>query len=528
MGKETTGITRSAARVGAATMLSRIFGLARDTCFAILFGTGFVADAFNLAFLIPNFFRRLVGEGNLNPAFIPVFTRILEREGPEEAARFLRRAAGLLFAVLLGLVALGIVLAGPLVHLYAHDWASSPEDFDFAVLLLRILFPSLLFAGGSALATSALNARRRFVVAALSPIVLNLGFLAGAAAALPFATLEQRAIVFSLGGLAGGCLAWLVQLPRMRSLGLPVRPAWGPNHPEVVRVVKLMGPGLVALGVVQLNLFVDTILALRLEEGSLAALRLANRLVLLPMGVIGVAISTAALPTLASSAARDDRRQLLDTLAHSVKLLVTLLVPAMVGLLLLSRPIVALLFQYGEFTADRSTPMTASALAYYAWGLPAFGLVRGLSQAFYSVQDTKTPVKVASVGVAVNVVLDLVLMIPLGLRGLALATAIAGWTNVVLSLWFLERKVGSLRGTGIGGSTLRISAATAVLAVGVLGGLALTDGSDPAFSARLLRVGLPIVLGLAGLLGASFVLRHEEMREILGSLPGVPRGRRQR
>ncbi|MCA9752858.1 MAG: murein biosynthesis integral membrane protein MurJ [Gemmatimonadetes bacterium] len=524
MGHENAGITRSAARVGAATMLSRVFGLARDTAFAVLFGTSFVADAFNLAFLIPNVFRRVVGEGNLNPAFVPVFTRILERDGEEAAGRFLRRAAGLLCVVLVGLVAVGMLAAGPLVHLYAHDWKSAPEDFRFAVGLLRLLFPSLLFAGLAALATAALNARRRFVVAALSPIVLNLGFLIGAAAAVPFASLTQRAVVFSIGGLLGGLAAWLVQLPTLRKSGLPIGVAWEPRDSEVLRVARLMGPGIIALGVVQLNLFVDTILALRLEEGSLSAMRLANRLVLLPMGVVGVAVSTASLPTLASQAAAEDRRAAVGTLAHSLKLLVTLLVPAAVGLILLARPIVTLLFQYGAFTAERSTPMTADTLVFYALGLPAFGLVRGLSQGFYSVQDTKTPVKIATAGMIVNVVLDVVLMIPLGLRGLALATSIAAWMNVWMSWALLRRHFGEIRGTGLWTSVVRVALASGALAAACVLGITWTAPLGDGVPARVAQVAVPMVLGIAALLGASFALRHHEMREILESLPG--RGRR--
>ena len=520
MGKETAGITRSATRVGMATMVSRVFGLARDTAFAILFGTSFVADAFNLAFLIPSFFRRVVGEGNLNPAFVPVFTQILEGRGREDANAFLRRATGLLLVVLVGMVGLGVVLSAPLVLLYAKSWSASEADFDFAVTLLQILFPSLLFAGGAALATAALNARRRFVIPALSPIVLNLGFLAGAAASLSFETLQERAIVFSIGGLFGGLAAWLVQLPTMRAAGLAVRPAWGPSDPDVRRVMRLMGPGLLALGVTQINLLVDTILALRLAEGSLSALRLGNRLVLLPMGVIGVAVATAALPALASKAASDDRQALLGTLAHSLKLLVTLMVPAAVGLALLARPIVTLLFQYGEFTAELSTPMTASALAFYALGLPAFGLVRGLAQGFYSIQDTKTPVKIASVGVAINITLSLILMGPLGLGGLALATGIAAWVNVIMSVRMLGSRVGSLAGFQFRASLLRVLAASAALAVGCLLGVTWTAGLTGGITVRAAQVAAPIGLGLAAMLGTYYALRHAEMREILDSLRG--------
>lgn len=518
-GGDGAAVTRSATRVGAATMISRVFGLARDTAFAVLFGTGFVADAFNLAYLLPNFFRRVVGEGNLNPAFIPVFTEIRERSGVPAASRFFARAHGALLAVLLGLVALGILGAGWLVRLYAHDWSAHPDELAFAVRLLRILFPSLLFAGGGALAGAALNAHRHFKVPALAPILLNVFFLLGAAAALSFRTLPDRVTAFSIGGLAGGLAAWLVQLPRLRSFGISTRPAWGLRDPDLARVARLMLPGLLALGATQLNLFVDTLLALRLPEGSLTALRLGNRVTLLPLGVVAVAVSTASLPTLALRAASRDRAALMDTLGHTLRLLLTLLVPAAVGLVLLAKPIVALLFQYGQFSAERSLPMTAGVLGFYAFGLPAFGLVKGLSPAFYAVQDTRTPVKIASVAVAVNVVLDFVLMIPWGLNGLALATVVASWVNVALLTRSVGRRVGSL-GTGEWAGALgRITAATVAMSIGVILVEFALRGRVPAetLPGRLVLVGAPIIAGLAALLGTYRVLRHREMREVLSS-----------
>ena len=513
-------VTRSATRIGAATMLSRVFGLARDTCFAILFGTAFVADAFNLAFLLPNFFRRIVGEGNLNPAFIPVFAQVRERGGDEAAAQFLRRVLGALLVVLVALCAIGMLAASPLVRLYAHDWESDPEGFAFAVRLLRILFPYLLFAGGAALASAALNARRHFAVPALAPILINVCFLLGGLAALAFDTLEDRAVAFAWGGLAGGLGAWIVQLPQMRTLGLPIGPAWGPGDADVRRVAALMLPGFVALGVTQLNLFVDTLLALRLEEGSLSALRLGNRVMLLPLGVVGVAVSTASLPALALRAARADRTALLDTLSYTLRLLLTLLVPAAVGLVLLAEPITALLFQYGEFTAERSTPMTAAALAFYALGLPAYGLVKGLAQGFYAVQDTRTPVATSAISMIANVILNLALMGPMGLRGLALATSIAAWLNVALLFARLAGRVGPVAAGPLRASALRTVAGSAVLAAGCgLGSLATGSLGDAPW-ARAAQVAVPIAGGLAGLWLAYRLLGHHEMDEIARSLPG--------
>jgi putative peptidoglycan lipid II flippase len=247
---------------------------------------------------------------------------------------------------------------------------------------------------------------------------------------------------------------------------------------------------------------------------------------LLPLGVIGVAVSTAALPTLSQRAAERDRGALLDTLAHTLRLLNTLLVPATVGLVILAGPIVALLFQYGEFSADRSTPMTAGALLFYSLGLPAYGLVKGLAQGFYSVQDTRTPVKIAAVAMVANVVLNLLLMGPLGLRGLALATSLAAWLNVALLARGFRGRVGPLPAAAIAASAGRTLAAGAALALGCLAGLRLAAAvPGPEVVTRPLPVVAGMALGLAAMLGAYRLLRHGEMAEILASLPGAGRRR---
>jgi putative peptidoglycan lipid II flippase len=514
---ERARVTRDAAVFGLATLASRFSGLARDTVFAILFGTTFVADAFNLAFLIPNFFRRIVGEGNFNPAFVPVFSEIWERKGADEAKVFLRRVTGVFLVVLAGITVAGILCAEPLVRIYAHDWKNHPEDLSFAVGLLQLMFPYLFFAGGGALASAALNARGRFLVSALAPVLLNLLFLAGAAAALPFESMQTRCVWFTLGGLAGGLASWICQFPEMKRIGLPLGMSWAPKDPDVKRVGALMLPGFIALGVTQLNLFVDTLVALRLESGSLTALRLGNRVTLLPVGVVGVAVSTASLSLMSKRAALGDREGLLRTLDHTLRLLVTLLIPATLGLVILAQPIVQLLFQYGEFTAERSTPMTVTALIYYSLGLPAYGLVRGLAQAYYAVQDTRTPVRVGVIAVLANVAFILILMKPMKLGGLALATSLASYVNATILFASLRKKVGDYQPASLLRCTARTMVASAVMCAGSLLGLAIARqiASGSSVPERTLHVGLAIALGVAGLLAAFRILRHEEMHEVL-------------
>lgn len=513
-------VTRDATVFGLATLLSRFFGLARDTVFAVLFGTGFVADAFNLAFLVPSFFRRVVGEGNFNPAFVPVFAEIWERRGPDEAKLFLRRVTGVFVLVLAGMTLAGMLLAEPIVRLYAHDWTNHPEDLRFAVLLLVLMFPFLFFSGGGALASAALNARGRFLVSALAPILLNVLFLAGAAAAFFTDSIHARAIFFTIGGCLGGLAAWVSQFPEMRRLGLPLGMTWAPRDPNVRRVGALMLPGFLALGVTQLNSFVDTMVALRMEPGSLSALRLGNRVMLLPVGVIGVAVSTASLSLMSRKAAEGDRRGLVETLDHTLRLLVTLLVPATVGLVLLAEPIVTLLFQYGEFSAERSTPMTTAALVFYSLGLPAYGLVRGLAQAYYAVQDTKTPVRIGALAVVSNVVFILILMKPMKLSGLALATSLAAYVNAGVLFMMLTRRVGEYDPKPLLRSTGRTLLASLALAIAAFGGEQAARHFFPGtgIAARLAVVIVAMVAGLAAMLAAFRAMRHEEMREVLDSL----------
>ncbi len=513
-------VTRDATVFGLATLLSRFFGLARDSVFAVLFGTGFVADAFNLAFMVPSFFRRVVGEGNFNPAFVPVFAKIWEQRGPDEAKRFFRRVTGVFLAVLAVMTILGMLAAEPLVRLYAHDWKNHPEDLRFAVLLLQIMFPFLFFSGGAALVSAVLNARGKFLVSALAPILLNVCFLIGAASAFVTDSIHTRAVLFTIAGCLGGLAAWVCMFPEMRQLGLPLGVSWAPKDPDVRRVGALMLPGFLALGVTQVNSLVDTMVALRMEPGTLSALRLGNRVTLLPVGVIGVAVSTASLSMMSRRAAQGDREGLLETLDHTLRLLVTLLVPATVGLVLLAEPIVQLLFQYGEFSAERSTPMTTAALVFYALGLPGYGLVRGLAQAYYAMQDTKTPVRIGVVSVVSNVVFILLLMKPMRLAGLALATSLASYVNAGLLFALLPRRVGAYAPGPLLRSTARTLAGSAVLGVAALGGEALARTLFPgdSITARLAVVGIAIVFGVAALVLTLRALGHEELREIQDAL----------
>jgi putative peptidoglycan lipid II flippase len=439
-------LTRAAGRIGGATLISRLLGLARDILFAALFGTSQVADAFNLAFRLPNTLRLALGEGAVRAAFVPVYSATLTQEGPKRARQRAGRAVAV-WAVTLGLVsALGAALAGPIVHLYAIGWTEETAALGLAVSLTRFLFPFILLAGMTALLSGFLNAHHLYGIPALAPVALNIGFLAVTAVALPFmhGDMTRTVWAFSVGAMVGGAAQIVIQIPSLRRIGFEWRHLPRLVDPGVRRMGTLMIPAVMGLAVFQINTLVDTMLATRLGQGSVTALTLANRVMLMPQGVVGIAVATAMLPSLSSLAAAEERERLRATLGFSMRMVFAVLLPAAFGLALLARPVVSVLFEHGAFGAENSTPLTASALFFYALGLPAFGAVKVIGQAFFAFQDSRTPFGVGVVAMVANIVLNLLLMGPLGVGGLALATSLSGFLNLALLAWFLRPRLGGV------------------------------------------------------------------------------------
>jgi putative peptidoglycan lipid II flippase len=441
-------IAKSAGRVSGATLISRVLGLARDSFFAAIFGTTIYADAFNVAFLIPNFLRRVFGEGTLNASYVPVYTHYMRREGEGPAVQLAGRVFSVMMVVLGLVVLVGALLAAPIVNLYAFGWRGSPETMALTVKLTRLLFPYIFFVALAALAGGTLNSRGFFGLPAFAPAFLNISLIGAALILLgsSWGAGERAITIFSVGALVGGVLQIASQVPLLRKTGHRLRFDPDFKDPGVRWIGRLMLPGLLAFAVTQINVLVDTLLATTLESGSVTALRLGNRVAIQPLGIFGVAITTAALPTLAAHAAEEDKRKLVDDFAFSLRLMLALLIPSTVGLIVLAKPVVRLLFERGEFTAARSTPMTVNALLFYTSGLFAYGGVKAVVQAFYSLKDTLTPMKVAIFNVALNITLDIVLVRYLGLVGLALATAISSAIGFAILCWLLRRRLGDIRG----------------------------------------------------------------------------------
>ena len=437
---------RAFATVGGLTMVSRIFGFARDMLIAAVLGTGPVADAFFVAFRFPNLFRRLFGEGAFNSAFVPLFAKHLEGEGQTTARRFAEEAlAGLLFVLLL-FTALAEIAMPWLMYVLAPGFSTTPDKFDLAVLLTRIAFPYLLCMSLVALLSGVLNSLGRFTMAAAAPILLNI-VLIGAmllAAGLGLSNTPNSGIILAWGVAVAGFIQlaalWLAVRRAGLTLGLRL-PTW---NADLKRLVRLGVPGVVSGGVTQLNIVVGTIIA-SLQAGAVSYLYYADRLYQLPLGIVGVAVGVVLLPDLARHLRAGDMRSVLDNQNRSIEFALVLTLPAAAALAVAAEPIIRVLFERGAFTVA-DTRSTAAALAAFAVGLPSFVLIKVLQPAYFAREDTRTPMRYAIWNMVVNVAGSLGLFFlfqRMGLMphvGIALATSLSGWINAYLLWSELQRR----------------------------------------------------------------------------------------
>jgi len=455
-------VTRAAGVVGIFTFLSRILGLVRDILIANFFGSGMSADAFFVAFRIPNLLRRLFAEGSFSVSFIPVFTEYLQNKSKKEA--FLLARVVLTFFVLIVTVItiLGIILSPLIVRVIAPGFGGMGEKYALTVLLTRIMFPYIFLVSMLALFMGILNSLKHFAAPAIAPIFLNLSMIT----ALLFITPYMRAptIGLALGVIVGGVIQMALQIPFLMSKGLSFAPKWNLGHPALKKIGILMLPTIFGSAIYQINQLVGTLLASLLREGSISYLYYADRLVQFPLGVFAIAISTAVLPSLSREAANGDIIRLKQTLSHALRLTMFITIPAMVGLIVLRQPIIRLLFERGAFDSF-TTIMTAQALLYYSLGLWAFAGLRVFVSAFYSLQDTKTPVKVAVVAMIINIVFSLALMGPLKHGGLALALSLASTLQLFMLIFLLRKRLGGIEGRVVMSSMVRSFISSIVMGI---------------------------------------------------------------
>ncbi len=451
----TSKIARSAGSVSVAVMCSRVLGLIREQVFAGMFGAGFAYDAFVVAFRIPNLLRDLFAEGALSAAFVTVFTEYNTKRGAEATWRLAGNVL-VFFALLISILTLiGLYWAEPIVHLLAPDFAQVTGKTELTVGLTRIMFPFLLFVSLAAVVMGMLNTKGKFFVPAMSSTFFNLGsIIGGLSLAWLLPKFGQPAIAgMAWGTLIGGALQLLMQVPTLFRVGFQFRPNFHPGDPGLRRILLLMLPATIGLSATQINIFINTNFAASCVEGSVSWLNYAFRLVQLPIGVFGVALSIAVMPVLAKQAADKDLLSLKQTFISSLVLVFALAVPATAGLVLLAKPIIRLIFEHGAFTA-MDTLHTADALSYYAIGLFAYAAIKVMVPVFYAIGNTKFPVIGSFLGVGINILTITLVIDALQHRGIALSTSAAMILNFFFLSGVLYRKLGGyplgylLRGLG--------------------------------------------------------------------------------
>ncbi len=507
------GLARSAGTVSAGVALSRIFGLIREQTFAYVFGAGLANDAFVVAFRIPNLLRDLFAEGAFSSAFVPTFSEVHTKKGREAAFRLANNAANALSLILAAISLIGILASPWLVTLFAPGFAKIPGKLPLTIRLTQIMFPFLLFIGLAALAMGVLNTFRRFAVPALAPCLLNLMMiLAGFFLCPLFGAAPERQIYgMAIGALLGGLFQFLFQVPSLFKEGFKFLPVLDFKDPGIRQIAALMLPAVIGLSATQVNLFVNTLLASFLSQGSVSYLNYSNRLVQLPIGLFGVAIATVVLPTVAGHVARENLDEVRKTVSSALRLVFFLTLPAAVGLVVLAKPIISLLYEHGRFTA-LDTVGTANALGLYCLGLFAYASVRSLVPTFYSLKDAATPVKASFAAVGTNIALNLLLMRPMGYRGLALATSCSAFVNMGLLLFFLRRKLGSVDFRNLSSTFVRVLIAALAMggaawfAAGSFGGVQV-----PLKIVSFLQVAAGLVFGLVIFGTVARILRIEEL-----------------
>ena len=430
-------LLRSVATVGSYTAISRVFGFIRDVLTAAVLGAGPVADAFFVAQRLPNLFRSLFAEGAFSAAFVPLFAGTMAEHGQKSARIFAEDALAVLLAALLGFVLLGEIFMPGIMDVIAPGFRHEPEKFELAVDLARITFPYLLFIALVALQGGVLNSVERFAAAAAAPILLNLFLIAALLLMRRYGWHDGRALAWAVSAAGFAQFLWL--LVACSRAGLALRLPLPRLTPGVRRTLAVMAPGTIGAGVTQLNLLISTALASLLPSGSVSYLYYADRLNQLPLGVVGIAVGTAILPSLSRQIRLGDIRDAVATQNRGIELALLLTLPAATALAVLATPILSVLFERGAF-GPSDTTATAAALQVYAAGLPAFVLIKVLAPAFFARHDTATPVKVAITAMAVNLCLTLVLMRLLAHVGIALATSMAGWLNALVLLALLIRR----------------------------------------------------------------------------------------
>jgi len=497
-------LLRALATVSGMTLISRILGFVRDAIIARMFGAGLATDAFFVAFRIPNLLRRLFAEGAFSQAFVPILAEYKSRNGDAETKQLVDRTATTLALVLVAVAALGIAIAPIIIYVSAPGFAAIPEKFDLTVAMLRVTFPYILFISLVSLAGGVLNTWSRFAIPAFTPTLLNVAFIVGALFFAPY--FHPPVMVLAWAVFAGGILQLALQLPALAKIGMLPRPSLALRDPGVRRILTLMGPAVIGVSVSQVSLLLNTIFASFLETGSVSWLYYADRLMEFPTGLLGVALGTILLPSLAKHHSTDRRDEYSALLDWGLRLTLMLALPAAVALALLAVPLIATLFMHGAFDAN-DLFQTRRALVAYSVGLLGLILVKVLAPGFYARQNIRTPVKIALVTLVATQLLNLVFVFPLRHAGLALAIGLGACLNA--GLLYRKLREQDIYRPQPGWLALAAKVAGAIASMALA--LALTIGADgwwvdASWQARALRLSGLVVLGSAAYFAALWVL----------------------
>lgn len=504
-------LVRYAATVGGPTLISRVLGFARDILIARSLGAGLVADAFFIAFKMPNFFRRLFAEGAFNAAFVPMFSELLEAKDAAQARAFAAQAMSVLLVTLLLFVSILQAAMPWVMYAFAPGFAADPDKFELTIHLTRLTFPYLLFISLVSLMGGVLNSLHRFAATAATPILLNVSLIGSILILARYTATPGHALAWGVS--LAGVLQFLWLSLECARAGMSLRLPRPRITPLVRELARRMLPAALGVGVMQVNLVVDVVLASLLPAGSVSYLFYADRLNQLPIGVVGVAVGTALLPMLSRQlgAGRTGEALMTQNRAAEVALLLTL--PAAAALMTIAEPLIRVLFERGAFQAHE-TRATAQALVAYACGLPAYVLIKVLTPGFFARKDTRTPVRIAIIAMVVNIVLNLILMVPLKHAGLALATALSAWLNAVLLGLSLRKRGHLVLDARLKRRLPRMVLASLVMTLGLwLGAEALAAPLAGALMARIAALALLVAGGMALFAAAAQVLGATRLGE---------------
>ena len=524
-------VTRNAGIVSLAVMASRLLGLVRDQVFAAFFGAGLQYDAFLTAFRVPNLLRDLLAEGALSSAFVTTFSQTLQSKGKAAAIKLSSQVASLIVLLIAAISLLAWLFAPKIVAVLAPGFFAVPGKAELTIQLTRIMIPFLLLIALAAQAMGMLNAVNVFGVPALASAFFNLGSIIGGLTLgfLLGPTLGLSAIEgMAYGTLIGGLLQLVIQLPSLRRAGFSFRPMLSITDPGVVQILRLMGPAVIGAAAVQINVFVNTNFASAIIDpatgavanGPVSWLNYAFRFMQFPIGVFGVAVATATLPSLSRQTGEADFTNFRQTLSHSLSLVFVLCIPSAVGLAVLGQPIITLIFEHGRFTSN-DTVQTANALAAYSLGLAGYAAIKVLTPAFYALNDARTPMAISLASIAVNYVMNSLLVGPFGHIGLAFSTSTVAIMNFVLLALVVRKRIGGLEAATLVPTVMRIVAATIPMAAAAwLVDLTISATPLRGLPLEFLRVAAAIVAAVIVFTIACHKLRIREFTEAYDAIAG--------